>query len=269
MRPAPRPIAAALLLAAVPAAACARGGTAGAPAPSVSVAADSARAIPAPTPAPTPAAAEGPAPSAGHRSYTAADVRFMRGMIHHHAQALTMTALVPERTTRDDMRLLAQRIEVSQRDEIALMRRWLQDRGLKAPSDEMLAGTRDAMHHAPEPRDSAGRAAMGHHDMSAMHGMAGMAHDSTMPDMASMPGMLTPAQLTQLAAARGADFDRLFLEDMTRHHGGALTMVADLFATPGAGQEPEIFRLASDVEADQRAEIARMRALERSIHGTP
>src|SRR5579859_1803460 len=65
--------------------------------------------------------------------YTAADVRFMQGMIAHHAQALAMTALLHSRTTRADMRLLAQRIEVSQKDEIALMRHWLETRNEPAP----------------------------------------------------------------------------------------------------------------------------------------
>jgi uncharacterized protein (DUF305 family) len=78
---------------------------------------------------------------------------------------------------------------------------------------------------------------------------------------AAMPGMLTPAQLAELAAARGAAFDRLFLEDMIRHHEGALTMVARLLATPGAAQSPDTYGFVSDVDTDQRAEIARMKAL--------
>jgi uncharacterized protein (DUF305 family) len=153
--------------------------------------------------------------------YTAADVRFMQGMIGHHAQAIEMTALVPSRTTREAMKLLAQRIEVSQRDEIAMMRGWLRARGQSVPDV-----------HAS------------HHDGGAL-----------------MPGMLTPVEMAQLAAASGPAFDRLFLESMIKHHDGALVMVQDLFATPGAGQDPEIFAFASDVDADQRMEIARMSAL--------
>ena len=65
-----------------------------------------------------------------------------------------------------------------------------------------------------------------------------------------------------LARSSGPEFDRLFLQGMIQHHEGALVMVADLFATQGAGQGPEIFRFASDVDADQRAEIARMRAMQ-------
>jgi uncharacterized protein (DUF305 family) len=127
------------------------------------------------------------------------------------------------------MRQLAQRIEVSQRDEIALMRHWLEARGQAAPNPGGAREQHEAMDHAG----------------------AGML----------MPGMLTNAQLAQLAAARGAEFDRMFLDFMIRHHEGALTMVASLFATPGAGQEAEVFRFASDVDTDQRAEIARMRTL--------
>jgi uncharacterized protein (DUF305 family) len=76
-----------------------------------------------------------------------------------------------------------------------------------------------------------------------------------------MPGMLTAGEMRQLADARGAAFDRLFLEGMIRHHQGALTMVDTLMATPGAGQESEIFAFVSDVDADQRMEIGRMRAM--------
>ncbi len=152
---------------------------------------------------------------------TATDVRFMQGMIGHHAQALEMTALLPPRTDRDDMRLLARRIELSQADEIGMMQRWLRARGQAVPDP-----------HA-------------HHDHAG----------------ALMPGMLTPEEMRRLQAATGQQFDRLFLEFMIRHHDGALTMVNDLFSTAGAGQEPEIFAFASDVDADQRIEIDRMSAL--------
>lgn len=150
----------------------------------------------------------------------AADTRFMQGMIGHHAQALEMVALVGDRSASADLKKLALRIDVSQRDEMQMMREWLTARGEALPDP-----------HA-------------HH----------MAHGQ-------MPGMLTAAQMARLTAARGAAFDRLFLEGMIQHHEGALTMVTDLFATPGAAQEPELFDFASDVEADQAIEIARMRAM--------
>ena len=153
--------------------------------------------------------------------HTAADVRFMQGMIAHHAQAVEMTALVEARTTSDDMRLLARRIALSQEDEIRMMREWLQRRGQQGPGEH-------AQHMHP----------------------GGL-----------MPGMATPEDMARLAAAEGRDFDRLFLELMIRHHAGALTMVEELFATPGAGQEGDVFAFASDVDADQRMEIDRMGAM--------
>jgi uncharacterized protein (DUF305 family) len=180
-----------------------------------------------------PAAPEASADS-GRRRYTEADVRFMRRMMGHHAQALAMTALVPTRTSREDMRRLAERIEVSQQHEIGLMRRWLTARNEEVPSP-------DERHEHSGASADTGHAA-GHHEPP-------------------MPGMLTPEELARLRAATGAVFDRLFLEFMIRHHEGALTMVAELLATNGAGQETDVFRFASDVDADQRAEIARMRAL--------
>jgi uncharacterized protein (DUF305 family) len=152
---------------------------------------------------------------------SAADIAFMQGMIHHHAQALDMTELLKTRTSSDAMRKLALRIEVSQSDEIKMMQQWLTAHGQEAPSQ-----------HA--------------------HHMAG----SPM-----MPGMLTPDEMDRLAAAKGTEFDRLFLEGMIKHHAGALTMVKELFATPGAAQDSDIFAFASDVDADQRMEINRMSAM--------
>lgn len=156
-----------------------------------------------------------------HVQHTAADVRFMQGMIGHHAQAVEMTTLLTSRTASDDMRKLARRIEVSQADEITMMQRWLEARGQEIPGP-----------HA--------------------HHMAG----ATL-----MPGMLTQAEMDRLADAKGAEFDRLFLEGMIQHHEGALVMVQELFATQGAGQESDIFAFASDVDADQRMEIDRMRGM--------
>lgn len=86
---------------------------------------------------------------------------------------------------------------------------------------------------------------------------------NTMPML--MPGMLTPTQLAQLDSARGADFDRLFLTDMIQHHQGAITMVNELLATPGAAQDPQVFRFSADVNADQTAEIDRMQKLLQSL----
>jgi uncharacterized protein (DUF305 family) len=145
----------------------------------------------------------------------------MQGMIGHHAQAVEMTDLVDSHTSSDTMRKLAQRIQVSQADEIKMMERWLSTRGAESP----------AIH--------------AHRAMGAT----------------LMPGMLTADEMARLSASKGREFDRLFLEGMIKHHEGALVMVKDLFATPGAGQESDIFAFASDVDADQRMEIDRMRAM--------
>jgi uncharacterized protein (DUF305 family) len=176
-------------------------------------------------------------------SYTAADVRFMQGMIGHHAQALAMVSLIPTRSSRQDIRMLGQRIQVSQKDEIAMMQQWLRDRHQQVPA-------RDAQ---PGGQTMAG---------NSMN-MTGMTMADTL-----MPGMLTSEQLAKLAKTTGDDFDKLFLADMIRHHEGALVMVKSLLGTTGSGQEAEVFRFASEVDSDQRAEIARMNALFDTLGGS-
>lgn len=195
------------------------------------------------------------APAAAQRP-TEADLRFVRDMIPHHQQALDMTALVRERTESRALRLLAERIETSQRDEIAWMRAWLADH------DPEAAGAHDA--HASH---GSGHEMSGHEMHGGAHGSHGSgnqpadAADDAHMDHAMMPGMLTPREMARLAAASGSLFEGLFLEGMIRHHEGAVGMVRVLFASPGAAQMPDLFRFASDVEADQAAEIARMRLL--------
>jgi uncharacterized protein (DUF305 family) len=76
-----------------------------------------------------------------------------------------------------------------------------------------------------------------------------------------MPGMLTPQQMAQLDSARGPEFDRLFLTDMIQHHQGAITMVHDLLAVPGAAEDGPVFRFANDVNVDQTTEINRMQLM--------
>lgn len=178
------------------------------------------------------------------RAYSEADVEFMQGMIEHHAQALEMVALVPARTDARGLSLLAERIEVSQRDEIALMANWLQARGEPVPATALE-------HMDPQATGVRAGAAAGHSPHHA-HG-----------DL--MPGMLTPEQMRRLEAASGDQFERLLLELMIQHHVGALVMVAELFSTPGAGQEPEVFQFASEVDSDQRMEIERMERMLREM----
>ena len=95
--------------------------------------------------------------------------------------------------------------------------------------------------------------------------MSGMGSMAKKPDAASkpmlMPGMLTPEQMDALRKAKGAEFDRLFLSGMIQHHTGALVMVKDLFDSPGAGQDSEVFNFATDVDTGQRAEIRIMQGL--------
>jgi uncharacterized protein (DUF305 family) len=160
-------------------------------------------------------------------SHVPADVGFMTDMIHHHAQALVMARMAPTHGASGPIQVLAERIIVGQNDEIALMQRWLRDRGEPVP-------------------DPAGGA---HGGVHAMH----------------MPGMLTQEQLEELDAARGAEFDQLFLTLMIQHHQGALTMVEQLFGTYGAAQGDAVFKIASDIGADQTSEIDRMRSMLREM----
>src|SRR5688572_31824721 len=161
--------------------------------------------------------------------HTGADVNFMRGMIHHHAQAVLMARWAPAHGAGADLQRLAERIVVAQQDEIALMQNWLKEKG----------------EPVPEPSPGPMRMTMA---------------DGTTHDML-MPGMLTEAELEQLDAARGVEFDRLFLTFMIRHHEGALDMVEELFAARGAAQDEDTFRLASDVFADQTTEIRVMKEM--------
>ncbi len=155
----------------------------------------------------------------------------MQGMIMHHAQAVEMTALINERTTNTNLRLLGARISHSQAEEMKFMERWLELRG------------ESTLMPMPEMQHSAGM------DMSK--------HQHQM----LMPGMLTKEQMDALEKAKAADFDRLFLGGMIQHHKGALVMVEELFNTAGAGQDSALFNFATDVDSGQRAEIRVMEAM--------
>ena len=153
--------------------------------------------------------------------YSAGDIMFLQGMISHHAQAMEISAMVDSRTNREPMRLLAQRISLSQEDEISMMQDWLADRDLEV--------TEIDAHHAE--------------------------------DFNLMPGMLSEDQVTQLENSQGDDFDRLFLSFMIEHHEGALEMVDNLLDQSGAAQDPILYAFTSDVTSDQGAEIDRMDAM--------
>jgi uncharacterized protein (DUF305 family) len=168
------------------------------------------------------------------RAPTKADIDFMQGMIHHHAQAVEMTALMPSRTHNKRLLAFGKKISISQTDEIQFMQKWLSDRGLAVPMDMSHMGNMKGMEH------------MQHMDMASM---------------APMPGMLTPEQMKALAKASGATFDRLFLTGMIQHHTGALTMVQELFDTPAAGQDPQLYDFSTDVDNTQTAEIKIMQSM--------
>ena len=166
--------------------------------------------------------AEIAAADSGRPPFTKADVDFVSGMIGHHAQAVLMAGWAPSHGASPSVQALCERIVVAQRDEIKFMQRWLRERKQPVPDG----------------------------DTSHMM-MAGM-------NMKLMPGMLTPEQLTELDKARGADFDRLFLNYMIQHHNGAIEMVETLFSSNGAVQDEDIFKFASDVHVDQITEVNRM-----------
>ncbi|WP_051696617.1 DUF305 domain-containing protein [Streptomyces sp. NRRL S-244] len=146
----------------------------------------------------------------------AADRTYVQHMIEHHRQALTMSALAPDRASADAVKRLAERITAAQQPEIGAMEKWL------------------ARYPAPSGAPAAG------HD----HG--------------AMPGMATGQQLEQLAGAKGAGFDKLFLTLMTAHHEGAVKMAGEALA---AGNNGAVEEMANEVVATQTAEIHRMRAM--------
>ena len=159
----------------------------------------------------------------GAAPYTKADVDFLAGMIGHHAQAIQMAGWAPSHGASPSLRALCERIVVAQNDEIDFAQRWLREHGQYVP-----------------PADPRG------------HIMQGMDHPML------MPGMLSPEQMAELDAARGTRFDSLFLTFMIQHHKGALTMVDQLLAVPGAAENGPVYRFATDVHVDQTTEINRM-----------
>jgi uncharacterized protein (DUF305 family) len=160
--------------------------------------------------------------------YTQADIDFMTHMISHHAQAIEMSNWAPTHGASPEVQRLAARIINAQQDEIRLMQQWLADRRQPVPEAKAV---------------------------KMKHEMDGMVHEMV------MPGMLTDEQMQELEAARGRDFDMLFLKHMIAHHQGAVSMVKTLFDTPGAANDILTNKLAADVEVDQTTEIARMQQM--------
>ncbi|MDR9365578.1 MAG: DUF305 domain-containing protein [Balneolaceae bacterium] len=186
--------------------------------------------------------------------FTQADVDFMVGMISHHAQALIMSDLAPKNNASPAIQRLASRIINAQKDEIQSMQKWLGDRNQPVPAvqiDGLILNI--VMEPAEEPASS-------HQQMSHSHsGHSAMDHSG-------MPGMLTQEELNDLSEQEWKDFDRAFLEYMIAHHEGAVVMVENLFTVDGAAQDQQIFRLASDIQADQTTEIERMELMLREMN---
>ncbi|MGB0443025.1 MAG: DUF305 domain-containing protein, partial [Pseudohongiellaceae bacterium] len=133
------------------------------------------------------------------------------------------------RTNNEAILAVAARITLSQDDEIAMMQDWLGDRGLEVTAEDA------------------------HHQSGFMR----------------MAGMLTDEEMAALAAARGSEFDRLYLESMIQHHQGALDMVEDLLDQRGSVQDPLLYEFTSDVTSDQTSEIERMVTLLASFSSDP
>ncbi|MGW3323999.1 DUF305 domain-containing protein [Streptomyces virginiae] len=157
-------------------------------------------------------------------SPNAADHAYVSRMIEHHRQALTMSALAPDRAASDGVKRLAERITAAQKPEIGAMEKWL---------------SRHPATPTPPATTTPAAPAAGH-------------------DHGAMPGMATEQQLAELTAARGNDFDRLFLKLMTAHHEGAVTMAGQALA---GGNNVAVEEMATEVVATQSAEIHRMRAM--------
>lgn len=188
-----------------------------------------------PAPSPASATAEAAGTEESSDDYVQADVDFMQGMIHHHAQAIVMARMAPTHDAGPAVSRLAARILNSQKTEISVMSDWLRDRSESVPESAALANdTATAGNPGPVEGWDQG------------------------PQMA---GILSDARMRELDAARGDEFDRLFLEYMIEHHAGAVTMVENLVAAPGAAREESVFRLASGIRSDQSMEIDRMRRM--------
>ncbi|MFF4388207.1 DUF305 domain-containing protein [Streptomyces sp. NPDC001552] len=157
-------------------------------------------------------------------SPNAADHTYVSHMIEHHRQALTMSALAPERAAADAVKRLAERITAAQKPEIGAMEKWLARHPVTATPAAPATPTAPAAGH----------------------------------DHGAMPGMATEQQLAELTAARGTDFDRLFLKLMTAHHEGAVKMAGEALA---GGNNVAVEEMATEVVATQSAEIHRMRTM--------
>ncbi len=169
----------------------------------------------------TSAAAPTEATTADTQPHNEADVMFAQSMIPHHAQAIEMSDVVLAKDGVDpQVRKLAENIKAAQAPEIETMRSWLQAWGEDLP-------------------DASG-------------GMDHSAHGG------GMPGMMSPEDMKALEEASDADASRVFLEQMIKHHEGAIAMARTEIAE---GENSAAKALAQQIVQDQQAEIAQIRQL--------
>jgi uncharacterized protein (DUF305 family) len=177
------------------------------------------------------------------------DVTFAQMMIVHHQGAIEMADLAPARAASQQVKDLAVKIKAAQGPEIEQMTGWLQAWGVGSGTD---------MNGMPNPTSSSAAAG----EMGGMSGMGGMggSDTSTSPAAtgAAMPGMMTADQMSQLTAATGAGFDKMFLQMMITHHQGAIEMADTEIAQ---GSNPDALTLAQSIKTSQTAEIATMQQL--------
>ena len=195
-------------------------------------------------------------------NFTQTDVDFMAGMIGHHSQALIMSSLATPNNASRSVQTLAARIINAQKDEIAIMQRWLSDRNQTVPQVK-IEGLNLIITPGSTPSlifsEEAVIAGVDSTQMVEDHSIHDL--DTIMHDHSGMPGILNDSQLQELADAKGLDFDRIFLRYMIQHHAGAITMVNDLIEVDGAVQDVQIGKLADDINVDQKTEIERMRLM--------
>jgi len=163
-----------------------------------------------------PAAAASAGGSSVPASAHPADVEFIRGMLHHHEQALEMTSLVADRTTSEQIRLLARRIDISQQDEIAMMQRWLESKGVPVESEHTHAGSMPGM-LTPEQMQALAAASGEEFDRLFLESMI-LHHQGALEMVATLfgtPGAAEEADIYQIASHVDSD-QRVEIARMSR-----------------------------------------------------
>ena len=175
-----------------------------------------------------------PMPAQPAGPHNQADITFAQQMTMHHRGAIAMADLAATRASSPKVKTLAAQIKAAQAPEINQMTGWL---AAWAPETDMngMPNTTVA-------------------SMSGMGGMGGMG-SGTSGAPSAMPGMMSDAQMSQLTAATGPAFDKLFLQMMITHHEGALTMAKTETAQ---GSNPEALALAKSITTSQAAQITQM-----------